>query len=250
MFEPVKVGFGEFLQHFYADLVGTTKQVTEFKRRGFPYSFVYAPSRMVDKVDEMLATWQRNDTNQSNTQPSKLPVVICAFAKDYSPTGRDYTIQISDGLDIMIPEDGKQRCFKVKTISGDLRVQLAICTADEPSAKSIAAQFLLFLDNINRRGFNAIYQFAGIDVEFPCQIEAPDNPASNIETGNNNITILSLDLNLKCTVPLYESPDLDDPDADGTGTDNVTDPSGYKVVDSISLDNKTVKHQRKADGSA
>lgn len=239
MFEPVKEGFGRFLQSYYRDLVATTPQLREFKNRGFSYSVVLAPSRMVDQIESMVGLWQRNDTNQGATTSPKLPVIIVAFAKDYAPTSRDYSTQITDSIDIIIPDDDKQRYFKLKTIVGDLRVQLAFVAADEPTAKSAVAQFLLYLDNVYRRGFNAPYQFAGFECEFPCQIETPDNPASSVDTGSQNLTLLAVDLNLHCTVPLYESPDIDSAEADGKGSNNITDPSGFKLVESVHVNNKT-----------
>jgi len=45
MFEPVKVGLGEFLQGFYAELVPTTKAMHEFVGRGYSYCVASAPSR-------------------------------------------------------------------------------------------------------------------------------------------------------------------------------------------------------------
>ena len=140
----------------------------------------------------------------------------------------------------MLPTDTKERYFEVKTVAGDLRVQLAICASDEATAKSIAAQLLLYVDSPVRRGFDAKYTFAKNDVYFPCQIDAPDSPASNVDTGNKNITILAIDFNLHCTVPIYEAPGEDEPnDGKGSGPD---DPSGFRMVSSINLKDDTTKN--------
>lgn len=239
MFEPVKIAFGEYLQGSYRDMVATTPTMKEFKSRGFAYCFAFAPSRMVDKAQEMLDAWQRNDTDQKPTTPPKFPVVLVGFAKDYSPTGREYTRQIVDELPVIIPEDPKQRYFKVKTVSADLRVQIAVISADEATAKSIFGQILLYIDSPTRRGFDAVYEFAKLQVRYPCQIETPDLVASNVEVGSNNVTMLVTDLNLHCTVPIYSAPSDDEPnDGKGTGKD---DPSGYRVVDVITNDSNDIR---------
>lgn len=246
MFEPVKIAFGEYMQGFYDELVATTPALKEFQKRGFAYCFVYAPSRMVDQANEMLESWQKNDSSGKATTPAKLPVVIASFAKDYTPTGRDYTYQIADSVEIMLTTDAKERYFEVKTVAGDLRVQLAICASDEATAKSIAAQLLLYVDSPVRRGFDAKYTFAKNDVYFPCQIDAPDSPASNVDTGNKNITILAIDFNLHCTVPIYEAPGEDEPnDGKGSGPD---DPSGFPLVNIVTQkDDTTVNNGRDID---
>lgn len=243
MFEPIKEAWGRYLNHFYDELVATTPAIKEFKSRGFSQCFAYAPSRMVDQANEMLASWQKNDSNNKPTRPAQLPVVLVAIAKDYTPTGRDYTIQVADPIDIMIPSDDKERYFELKTVAGDIRVQVVICSSDEASAKSIAAQLLLYVDSPTQRGFDAVYTFAKNDVSFPCQIETPDTPASSIETGNKNITMLALDFNLHCTVPLYDAPSEGEPN-DGTSIDengkpvyNPIDPSGYPLVEQINQNN-------------
>lgn len=233
MFEPVKIALGEYLQGFYDELVPTTPTMKEFKKRGFPYCFAYAPSRMVDQANEMLASWQTNDTSSTPTKPSKLPVVLVAIAKDYTPTARDYSMQVADPIEVIIPEDGKERYFELKTVVGDIRVQLVICASDEATAKSIAAQLLLYVDSPTRRGFDVKYTFAKTDVYFPCQIESPDSPASNVDTGNNNVTMLAIDFDLHCTVPLYDAPDENEPNDGKTPIYDPFDPSGFPLVDQV-----------------
>lgn len=232
MFEPVKAGLGGFLQGFYGQVVPTTRPLQEFVGRGFPYCFAWAPARMVDLAGDMLAAWQRNDTDQAATKPPKLPAVLVAMAKDYTPTGRDFTTQIADPVDVMIPGDDKARYFQMKLIAGDVRAQLAIVASDEPTAKSLAAQFLLYLDSPSRRGFLARYPFAGIEHEYPVQIEAPDNPAMSVDTGTKNMTVLAIDLTLKCSVPLFIAPKIGEAN-DGKGVPGTADPAGFPLVEEV-----------------
>lgn len=233
MFEPVKVGLGEFLQGFYAELVPTTRDMNEFVARGFPYCFAWAPTRMIDQVNEMLEAWQKNDTDQFTTKPHKLPVIIVATSKDYTPVMHDFGTQISDPIDVQFPEDPKGRYFQMKMIAGDIRAQVVIIASDEPTAKSIAAQLSLYLDSPSRRAFHGLYPFAGIQHAYPVQIEAPDNPASSIDIGSKNMTCLAVDMTLKASVPMFIAPKAGEPN-DGKGVPGTDDPAGYPLVQEFS----------------
>lgn len=229
MFEPVKAGFGEFLRDFYAEVVPTTRPLVEFVERGFPYCVAWAPTRMVDTAEEMLSQWQRNDTHEGATRPPKLPVILVAVAKDWVPAGREFTTQVADPVSVTFPHDPKRRLFRMRTAAGDVRAQVVIFASDEPTAKSLAAQFALYLDSPSRRRFPAAYPFAGLEHAFPAQVEAPDNPASSIDTGSQNLTVLAVDLTLKCTVPIFMAPKAGEPN-DGKGTPGTDDPAGYPLA--------------------
>jgi hypothetical protein len=229
MFEPVKIGFGEYMTAFYNSLVPTTKPMQEYVTRGVGKSIAWAPARMIDAAEEMLASWQRNDTDSTDTQPAKLPAIIVAVAKDYTPTGRDYTRQVAESQLVIIPEDTKERAFGLRAIAADIRAQVVIMAADEPTAKSLAAQFCLFLDAMLNRSFTARYTFAGMDMDWPVQIESPDAPAINVQAESKNVTILAIDLTLKAEIPLFDAPKEGEYN-DGKGVPGTEDPSGYPVV--------------------
>lgn len=228
MFEPVKIGFGEFMGGFYGSIVPTTKALNEFTVRGLGKSIAWAPSRMIDSAEEMLSSWQRNDTDGSATKPAKLPAIIVAMAKDYTPTGREYTRQVAESQLVIIPGDIKERAFGLRAIAGDIRAQVAIFAADEPTAKSLAAQLCLYLDEVQNRRFTARYHFAGMDLDWPVQIESPDNPVISAQSGSNNLTIMAVDLTLKAEIPLFDAPSGDN--NDGKGIPGTDDPAGYLVV--------------------
>lgn len=229
----VKSAFGAYVGEFYASLVPTTKPMHEFVARGLAKSCVWAPGRMIDQVEDMITSWQRNDTDQGPTQPPKLPVIIVAVAKDYIPSGRDFSRQISETLDVILPDDEKERCFGLRVMSGDIRAQVAFCAVDEPTAKSLASQFMLFIDSVEKRRFFAHYPFAGERLPFPVQIESPDVPAITVNTGNKNLSVLAADLTLKASIPLFSGPNGNQPN-DGKGTPgNVADPNGYPLVKDV-----------------
>ena len=230
MLEPVKDAFGQFMGRFYGEIVPTTKPLTPYIARGLSKAIVWAPSRMVDSAEEMLAAWQRNDTDSATTRPADMPVMIVSMARDYTPTGRDYTRQIADAEQVMIPGDDKERVFSLRTVAGDVRAQVAIFAQDEPTARSLAAQFLLFLDATPNRRFTARYTFAGEQMDWPVQVESSDSPAMSIGTEAKNLTILAIDLTLKATIPLFSAPAPGQPN-DGKGAPgNASDPSGILLV--------------------
>lgn len=229
MLEPVKAAFGQFMGRFYGQIAPTTRPLQAYIVRGLAKSIVWAPSRLVDSAEEMLEAWQRNDTDGATTRPADMPVMIVGMARDYTPTGRDYARQIADPELVMIPGDAKERAFSLRTVSGDVRAQIAICAQDEPTARSLAAQLLLFLDATPNRRFTARYTFAGHAADWPVQIEAPDSPAMSIGTEAKNLTILAVDLTLKATIPLFRAPAAGQPN-DDQGIPGTADPAGYPLV--------------------
>jgi hypothetical protein len=227
MFQPVQVAFGEFLHEFYRQVAPTTVPLQEYAQRGFARSAVWAAGRMVDQADEMLGAWQRNASDPGATRPFKLPVLMVALGKGFEPIQHDFGIQHADPIWIEFPGDPKERLFRVRLLSGDLRAQIAIFSSDAPSAQSLASQLLLYLDSPAQRRFFARHRFADLDHHYPVQISLPDAPAIAVETGQSNMTCLAIDIILKATVPLFMAPRDDEPN-DGRGTPgNPDDPHGY-----------------------
>jgi len=235
MLEPVKEAFGQFMGRFYASLVPTTKPMQEYVTRGVSKSIAWAPGRMVDAVEDMLSLWMRSDIHDAPTRPPDMPAVLVAMSKDYTPTGRDYTRQVAEREMVIIPADPKERLFGLRAVAGDIRVQVAIISTDEPTAHSLAAQFVLFLDASPNRRFGARYTFASQPMTWPVQIETPEVPAMNIATEAKNLTVLALDLTLRAEIPLFDAPKAGEPN-DGKGEPgSVSDPAGYPVVREISI---------------
>ncbi|WMC11744.1 hypothetical protein PU634_05095 [Oceanimonas pelagia] len=240
MFEPVKAGLGGFMQDFYLGLVPTTRPLTEFTARGFAQCVAWAPGRMVDKAEDMLGAWMKNDSAQAPTRPPKLPVILVGVANDYTPIAGNMGTQIADAIDVQLPGDDKCRFFQMRMVAGEVRAQVAIFAHDEPTAKSLAAQFLLFLSSPSRRGFDAVFPYAGVDNAFPVQIEAPDNPAMSIETGTKNLKVLAIDLTLICSIPLFSAPGEGEAN-DGKGIPGTADPAGFPLVADVDITAREVE---------
>ena len=207
MIEPIKEAFGQFMVRYYGSLVPTTKPLEGYVRRGAARSIAWAPGRMVDSVEEMLQLYLKSDIKAAATQPPDLPVIMVAMAKDYMPTGRDYTRQLADITYVIIERDPKERVFGLRAAAGDIRAQVVFFATDEPSARSLAAQFLLFLDATPNRRFESFYSFAGQATDWPVQLEAPDSPAQAIATEAN----------------------------DGKGEPGTDDPAGFPLVSRVAI---------------
>lgn len=230
MLKPVRIGFGGFMGSFFASLVPTTPALQRFVDRGLKKAILWAPSRMVDSAEEMLSAWQKNDTNSAPTTPAEMPVILVAMAKDYMSSGRDFTRQVADSFPVVIPGDDKERVFGLRVAAGDIRAQIAIFAHDTGTATSIASQFLMYLDTVHGRRFAARFSHAGVETDWPVQVETPDVPFSNMQTDNKNITILVGDITLRASIPFYDAPKAGQP-SDGQGTPgDSADPAGYPVV--------------------
>lgn len=235
MLQPVKIALGQFLGRYFTSIVPTTKPLEGYVARPLAKAIAWAPARMIDAAEEMLSLWLRSDLENAPTTPPELPAIIVAVAKDYTPTGRDYTRQVADRQMVMIPGDEKERLFGLRAVAGDVRTQLVVFATDEPSAHSLAAQFLLFLDEAPNRRFEAVYRFADLETAWPVQIETPDAPAMSIPSEAKNLTILAIDLTLRAEIPLFDAPKDGQPN-DGKGTPGTSDPAGYPLVQIVSVE--------------
>ncbi|MBL8473789.1 MAG: hypothetical protein JNM98_18510 [Rhodocyclaceae bacterium] len=234
MLQPVKIAFGTFLGRYFASIVATAKPLEAFVARPLEKAVAWVPARMIDAAEEMLALWMRADKDGRSTSPPDMPVMLVAMAKDYVPTGRDFTRQVADREMVVLPGDARGRMFGLRTAAGDVRAQIVVFATDEPSARSLAAQFLLFLDATENRRFVARYRFAGLDLDWPVQIETPENPAMSIQSDAKNLTILAVDVNLRVQIPLFDAPAPGQPN-DGKGEPGTDDPAGYPLVQTVSV---------------
>jgi hypothetical protein len=232
MFEPVKAGFGQYMARFYGELIATTRPLEEFVLRGVGKSVMWAPARMVDAAEDMLSLYARDDLDEGPTKPFAMPIMFVAMAKDYVPSGRDFTRQLADTVDIALPGDDKNRVFGLRSVAADIRAQVVVAAMDEPTARSLAAQFVLYLDSTDGRRFSAPFTFAGEALDWPVVIENPDVQAIQVPTEAKNLTMLAIDLTLRATVPLIDAPKPGDAN-DGQGVPGTADPAGYPVVNAI-----------------
>lgn len=238
---PIKEAFGRYMGAFYGQIIGNTQFVSEFAGRGLAKSIAWAPGRMIDQVEDMLTAWRKNDTSGEVDATPFLPVMIVAMEKGFAPAPMDFTRSIADEVDVMIPADPLQRMFKMRAVAADMRCQVAIMAPDDASAKSLAMQLHLWANQSVNRRFYARYPLAGLMEPWPVVLETPDLHAVSIPPaeGVKNLTILTVDFQMRATIPMLISPANTAPnDGKGQGTD--TDPHGYLVV--VRAEGKTGPH--------
>lgn len=235
--DPIKAGFGRFLWGFHRQLIGDTPAVREFAAREFSKAAVWAPGRMVDQVEDMLESWRKNDTSESPQPTPFLPIIIAAMTKDFMSAPPEFGRHGGDLIDVMLPNDPKNRMFKMRTVTAEIRTQVVIAAADEPTARSIAMQLHAYCSEMHNRRFAAVYKLAGFDEKWPVQLEIPDLIAPALPNEQKNLTLLAADLTLRATIPMLIAPRSTEPnDGQGEGAnqdrpfDPDYDPNGYLVV--------------------
>lgn len=241
-FHPIKVAFGQYMARFYLGVYPDTSAMRSFTERGAPRSIVWAPDRMVDYVEEMLKSYQKNE-NSTPSAPyapganALFPIMIVAMAKDYTPGGADMGMrQVGRQLVCIDNNDPNASVYGYRQAMGDLRVQVVIMAAEAPTARSLAAQFSLFVGEIPNRRFKVRHTWGQYQIDMPCMLESPDIMFSRVEPENQGMTILIADLTLKVTMPYFDAPSAGDQN-DGTSNN----PPGYPTVEQYNVLNEVTQ---------
>lgn len=242
---PLQVGFGAYMAQFYAQLVADTPAMTEFIKRGMAKSIVWAPGRMIDSVEEMLVEWRKNDNAGGPSDSSYLPVMLCAMSKDFMPSLADWGVAVGTSVDVVSPDDPYQRVYRLRTSSNEYRVQVVIVAPEVETAHSIAMQFHLWANGDGGRRFKHYHTHAGIEHDFPAVLEDIDLGAADARSEQKNITILTVNMNLRAVIPIFRAPGA------GEANDGKPMPAGYPVVmevDAFDLDSLNRSRSAVLDG--
>lgn len=238
--DPIKIAFGQYLREFHAQIVGDTPALREYAARPFAKAAMWAPGRMIDQAEDMLASWRKNDTSQAARPDSALPVIVAAMSKDFSPAPPEFGPSTSAEIDVMLPNDPKHRVFKMRRVTAEIRVQLMVAAPEESTARSLAMQLYLFMSDYERRRFSATFPLAGMNERWPVQLENPDLMAITAPQDVKNLTILTVDLTLYASIPMLRAPkstDANDGKGSGANQDQPWapdyDPSGYLVLNEV-----------------
>lgn len=233
MLDPIRLGLEGSLSALYGQLVPSTPQLAEFAARGLGQSIVWAPGRMVDQADELLASWRRNDATGQTTRAYELPVMLVAIAPDWTPTDGAFAPAVADAQWVIFREDPKERVFKLRQIQGEIRAQVVVFASNPATAQSLMAQLILWFSQTDGRDFRAVHRFAGFDAAHACKIHPPPDVASKIDVETKIVTALALDLTIQASIPLYSAPAVGEIN-DGKGDPaDPADPAGYPVVTQI-----------------
>ena len=226
---PVEAGFGRFLQAFHRQVSADTVSMQEFKARPFAEAAKWVPSRLADNVAEMIRIWRLNDSGTPSPRP-KLPIMLACAGADVMPTDMGSASLASDETWGMIPEDPKERIFRLQVAQLDVRVQVAILAQDKNTARSIAIQLNAWASQRRNRRYMAEFRLAGIPQEWPQVISEPDIMAIKMPTDASNMTVLAADFNIRAHIPILRYPEHGSEEADGKGAGTPDDPDGYSGV--------------------
>lgn len=218
---PIKAAVGEWLGQFYAQFDPDTDALAEWAARGQRRAMIWAPTRMVDSVEEMLSSWRRNDNTGTPGTSAFMPVAFAAIAGEYSESPGESGRPLTDYMPFSFPEDVKRRSFRLRMMSVDLRAQVVIVAPEVMSAMSFIGQLGHWV--AERRTFKATFPFAGFNSRWSVQVLGEDRLAVPAPIGEH-MAVLSLDLRLRAALPLFYGPKGDEAN-DGQAPD-----PGYPLV--------------------
>jgi hypothetical protein len=93
LFLPVKVGLGQYMTRFKQSLIvihNDSAAVQDFANRALPKSMVFAPSRMIDAIEDILSAWRKNTNDATKAQSTAfLPMIAVAIARG----GKDHAFR-------------------------------------------------------------------------------------------------------------------------------------------------------------
>lgn len=242
--KEIKEGFARYVSEYVRSLAATTPAMVEYLKRDMSAAVLFVPARMIDSANEMLASYRRMTPEDSVPGNSaKLPVILVAMGKDYSPVRGDISRQLPHPVWVTLPQDDQGRVFKMRQSQGDRRAQLLFVASDEPTARSLANQFCLWISGARR--FYSNYQFAGFEHHWPVMIENPDTMVSNAGGEEKNLTMLVADINLIETIPIFQAANA----AATTGElgDSDTAAQGFATVQHVVVHDQVMRGGSRVD---
>lgn len=217
-----KAAFGWYLLDWFKELYADTAGVETFRTRRPAQAMQWAPSRMLDEVEKMLAQYRKNENGPAGNT-TRLPVMLLATDDDFLGTGADFGGHHTGFEMVQILEGGSW--YEYRQDMHDRRIQVAIIASDGDTAKSIAAQLSAFMQRPTRRYMECTYPFGQYKVPAQMQLETKRIDWMNVKTELKNIKILAADIALKCVVPILRAPAPGEPN---DGTEN--NPPGFPLT--------------------
>lgn len=224
-FNQQKEAFGWYMVDWFRKLYADTAALQEFKSRPTHAAMKWAPGRMLDEVEKMLAMYRKNENGEAGAT-TKLPIVILATDDDFLGTGADWGGHHTGFERVQLLENGSW--YDYRQDMHDRRIQVAVIASDSDTAKSIGAQLSSYMQEPMHRYMDATYTFGQYKVPAPMQLETKRIDWMNIKNDLKNVKIIAADIALKCVVPILVGPGPDEPN---DGSDN--DPPGFQLVRAV-----------------
>lgn len=241
-FLPIQIAFSQYIRRWHESLIPTTPAVAEFAARPIEQAAMWIPGRLVDAVEEALASYERNENAGLPGKRSRFPVVLVGMSRDWMPITGDWGRQIGDRIEVALEEGGS--VYGYRQAMFEVRCQIVIAAADASSARALASQFCLFVSAVENRRFQSSFQFGQYAVPMPVMIETPDIQFMDSKIDRKNAAVLYADLSLRATIPYFDAPksgDLND------GSANT--PPGYPVIQEVHNEIPDAQRSTHIDGA-
>jgi hypothetical protein len=232
-FDQIRAAWGLYMNRWFAELYANTKAVELYRQKPFAQAVMWAPSRMIDAAQDMLAAYRKNVNAPEGTN-AMFPIVLMAVDENFMGTGADWGGDHIARRLLQINEGGSWYGYQHSMM--DQRLQVVIIGSEGASTKSLAAQLATFIKRPSNRHFKASYAFGEYSIPAPITLETNRIDWMDVKTDLKNIKILAADIMLKCTMPVLDAP------ADGEPNDGTqNNPPGYPVVQEVQHDDTTAK---------
>lgn len=229
----IKVGFGDYLGRFYQQIVADTPALQEFTERGLAKAMAWSPGKMIDRANDMLALWRKNQLDSARRATSAcMPVVLVAMSSDFTPS-MDWGRSIGSALPVISPHDPYLRYYQLQCSSEDIRTQMVVMAADPDTANSLVRQFHLW--SSAHASFAVRYPFAGLIHEFDAALASLRIGATGSQLEADNLTILIMDVEVHANVPIFHAP------GPGQANDGKAVPAGYPLLAQIDTHDTTAQ---------
>lgn len=214
--------FSRYMIDWFNGIYADTAAVGEFKRRAVAEAIKWAPSRMIDEAEGMLAQYRKNE-NGPPGKSTKLPIILLATDDDFLGTSADKG-GLHTGRELVQIEEGGS-WYGYRQIMHDRRIQVVIIASEGQSAGSLAAQLGAYMERPSKRYMNASYTFGQYCVPAPMTLDINRIDWMSVKTDAKNIKILAGDVTLRCIIPVFDAPGEGEPN---DGTDR--NPPGFPLV--------------------
>ena len=232
-FDQIRAAWGVYMNRWFNGLYANTKAVDAYRQKPFSQAVMWAPSRMIDAAQDMLAAYRKN-MNGPEGANAMFPIVLMAVDENFMGTGADWGGDHIARRLLQIHEGGSWYGYQHSMM--DQRLQVVIIGSEGASTKSLAAQLATFIKRPSNRNLKAFYTFGEYNIPAPITLETNRIDWMDVKTELKNIKILAADIMLKCTMPALDAPAEGEPN-DGS----VRNPPGYPLVQDVQHDDTAVK---------
>lgn len=242
-FDQIRAAWAQYMNRWFNELYANTKAVEAYRKKPFAQAVMWAPSRMIDEAEKMLAAYRKNLNGPAGSN-AMFPIILMAVDNDYMGTGADFGGDHIARRLLQIEEGGSWYGYQHSMM--DQRLQIVVIGSEGASVKSLCAQLSAFVKRSSNRYLKASFQFGEYAVPAPITLETNRIDWMDVKTDLNNIKILAANIILKCTMPQLDAPGEGEPD-DGSAHN----PPGYPVVNEIQHDDTAaqIRSNDTADGT-